>query len=59
MEREAVIPFEGKQVKLHYKRNNFGLSGWVKKVYKEHIFFQTDQASSLIMFDDIRDMVEV
>jgi len=57
MEPEAVSIFEGKKVKLTL-HNGFNLRGTILNVYTETIIFRTDQKTSAISIDDIKNLVE-
>lgn len=57
MEREILYNFVGKRVKLEYN-NGFGLKGTILKVYQESILFKTDQATSAIALEEIKNIVE-
>ena len=57
MEREPILFFEGKYVKLSYY-NDFTLIGTILKVYEDSILFKTDQKTSAISIDAIKTLVE-
>jgi sRNA-binding regulator protein Hfq len=56
MERDAILYFSGKMVKIVLK-NNFILSGLIEEVYSDSLLFKTDRKKSLISFDVISEIV--
>lgn len=56
MEKEHLIKFLGKRVKL-VKSNGFLLNGTIDAVYNDAIEFTTEQATSLISLDIIKEIV--
>jgi hypothetical protein len=55
MNREILIPFKGKTIKL-VLNGNFCLTGVIDDVYDDAILFSTNQKTSLIHFDRIREI---
>lgn len=55
MKKEDVSFFVGKIVKL-VRSNGFVLIGKIVKVNDDNIFFETDQASSVISLDTINEI---
>jgi len=56
MDKDGVIPFINKRVKLVYK-SSFNLVGVITDVYDTFLRFRTDQTASLISFDNIGEIV--
>ena len=55
MNRETITPFQGKHIKL-VLNGNFCLTGIIDSVYDDAILFTTNQKTSLIHFDRIREI---
>ena len=55
MNREMILPFKGKYIKL-VLNGNFCLTGIIDTVYDDSILFTTNQKTSLIHFDRIREI---
>jgi len=56
MQKEQVMLFKGKQIKL-VQRNNFILTGVITDVFEDSILFTTDKRKSLIAFEIITEIV--
>jgi hypothetical protein len=56
MERDAVLYFSGKQVKL-VQKNNFILYGVIEDVFSDSLLFKTERKKSLISFDVISEII--
>lgn len=55
MEKEAILFFIGKNVKL-VQKNNFVLNGWIEEVYSDSLLFKTENRKSLISFEVISEI---
>ena len=55
MNREMLKPFQGKRIKLVLD-GNFCLTGIIKSIYDDTILFTTEQKTSLIHFERIREI---
>lgn len=56
MIREEILPFLNKKITL-IKGNNFGLTGTITQINTESIVFETLQATSVIDFSHIREII--
>jgi len=56
MNREMILPFQGKKIKLVFDRG-FILNGIIETVYDDAILFTTAQKTSLIVFSRIQEIV--
>ena len=57
MDSEPVKDYEGKFVRIEYN-NGFKLFGTILKVYTDSISFKTEQKTSLISLDAIKQIME-
>ena len=55
LEKEAILYFRGKPVKL-VQKNNFVLNGWIEEVYSDSLLFKTENRKSLISFEVISEI---
>jgi len=58
MQKEQVMLFKGKQIKL-VQRNNFILTGVITDVFEDSILFTTDKRRSLIVFEVITEIISM
>ena len=58
MNREIILPFQNKKVKLVLDQN-FVLIGIINQVYDDSILFSTNQATSLISFSKISQIISI
>jgi hypothetical protein len=56
MIKEEILPFLNKTVRL-VKGNNFVLTGKILQVNNDSILFETNQATSLISINSIKEIV--
>ena len=56
MKPEMFLQFQGKFVKLVFKKNDFTLYGIIDLVYEDALLFTTRQKTSLISFDAINEV---
>jgi hypothetical protein len=56
MERDAILPFADKYLKMVLK-SNFILNGWIEEVYSDSLLFRTETRKSLIAFEVIAEII--